>query len=139
MITPPAPSANYVSTKRVGQLLYVSGQVSIEGERLIFGRLGSDLSVAQGAEAARICALNIIGCVQLFTNGNLGQVRNCVRLTGYVNCTRDFVDMPTVLDGASNLMVETFGERGRHSRVAVGVSSLPRGAAVEVDAIFELC
>ena len=133
---PPAPVASYVPVVRAGNLLFVSGQVSIEGGKLVAGKLGRDLDVEAGHAAARACALNLIAQAQAAL-GDLDLIKRCVKLTGFVNATPDFTDHPKVINGASDLMVEVFGEAGKHARAAVGASSLPLGAAVEVEAIFE--
>lgn len=133
-----APGGAYTSTVTSGNLLYVSGQISqVEGKAYL-GKLGADLSVEQGQEAARVCALNIVAHVSAALGGDLDRVRRCVRIGGFVNAVPEFSEQSQVLNGASDLMVALFGERGRHVRAAVGVGSLPRGVAVEVEAIFEI-
>lgn len=133
-----APVANYVPFARSGALLFISGQVSIANGVVMKGKLGAGLSVEQGAEAAKACAVNLIAQMKAATDGDLDRVRRIVKLNGFVNATPDFADHPKVVNGASDLMVAVFGEQGRHARAAVGVSSLPLGAAVEVDAIVEI-
>ena len=134
---PAAPVANYIPVSRAGSLLYVSGQLPTEGGRDRYaGKLG-EISIEDGQKAARICAINIIGQLKAAL-GDLDRVVSCVRLGGFVNALPDFADHPKVLNGASDLMVEVFGEAGRHARAAVGCASLPRNVAVEVDAIFEV-
>jgi enamine deaminase RidA (YjgF/YER057c/UK114 family) len=136
---PTAPLANYVPFTVSGNLVFIAGQISQwNGERRFVGKLGAAISVADGQQAARLCALNIIAHLQVAAGGDLDRVRRCLRLGGFVNCTPDFTDMPQVVNGASDLMVEVFGDAGRHARAAVGTSSLPGGVAVEVEAIFEL-
>lgn len=133
-----APAANYVPFVKVGNVVYVSGQVAQwNGERRFIGKLGADLGVAEGQQAARLCALNLVAHVRVAAGGDLDRVR-VVRLTGYVNSSPDFTQQPQVVNGASDAMVEIFGEAGRHARSAVGVASLPGGVAVEVEGIFEL-
>jgi enamine deaminase RidA (YjgF/YER057c/UK114 family) len=141
IVLPPAaaPAANYVPWARSGNLLFIAGQVPIlDGKDQFTGKLGAGVSIEQGQQAARLCAINILSQVKGALEGDLDRVVRCVRLTGYVNCTPDFGDQPRVINGASDLMVEVFGEAGRHARAAVGNASLPRNVAVEVDAIFEV-
>jgi enamine deaminase RidA (YjgF/YER057c/UK114 family) len=135
---PNAPVANYVPSVRSGSLLFISGQISNAGADIIRGKLGSDLTVEQGAAAARLCAINLIAQMSAALGGDLERVKRIVKLGGFVNCTPDFVDQPKVLNGASDLMVAVFGDAGKHARAAVGAPSLPLGAAVEVDAIVEI-
>ena len=131
-----APAANYVPTVRSGNLLYVSGQVPIRDGELVKGQLGNGTSVEDGQAAARLCGLSLIAQVRKAV-GTLDTVR-VVKLNGFVNCTGDFGDHPAVVNGASDLMVEVFGDKGRHARSAVGSSSLPFGVSVEVEGIFEI-
>ncbi|APV48967.1 hypothetical protein BWI17_04285 [Betaproteobacteria bacterium GR16-43] len=134
-----APAANYVPFVVVGNLVYVSGQVSQwNGERRFIGKLGDGLELIDGQRAARMCALNLVAHVRNAAGGDLDRVVRVVRLTGYVNSVPDFVNQPQVVNGASDVMVEIFGDAGRHARSAVGVASLPSGVAVEVEGIFEL-
>lgn len=136
---PTLPVANYVPYVISGKHVYISGQIPMQSGQLSFvGKLGREFSIEQGQEAARICGLNILGLIRHACDGNLERVVRCVKLGGFVNGTDDFTDQPQVVNGASDLMVAVFGERGRHARAAVGVNSLPRGVAVEVDAIFEI-
>lgn len=135
--TSAAPSANYVPARRFGPFLYISGQVpSRDGKDVHVGKLGGELSLEEGKQAARICAINILAQLNAALDGDLDRVAACIRLGGFVNATPEFTDHPKVINGASDLMVEVFGEAGRHARAAVGVNSLPRNVAVEVDAIF---
>ncbi|MFB2533359.1 RidA family protein [Paracoccus sp. p4-l81] len=133
----PAPAANYVPFVRSGAMLFVSGQISAGPDGLITGRLGDGVSVEQGAAAARACGLSLIAQAQAAL-GDLDRVVRVVKLTGFVNSTPDFTDQPEVINGCSDLMVEVFGEAGRHARAAVSAASLPRGVAVEIEAIFEV-
>jgi enamine deaminase RidA (YjgF/YER057c/UK114 family) len=134
-----APMANYVPAVRVGNLLFVSGQIcQWNGERRHVGKLGADISVADGKAAARLCGLNLLAQTKRFLDGDLDRVVRVVRLGGFVNAVPSFTEQPQVVNGASDLMVEVFGDAGRHARAAVGVGSLPGGAAVEVDAVFEV-
>ena len=136
---PAAPAANYVPTVIAGNLLFVAGQITIfNGEVRHIGKLGADLDVETGKQAARLCGLNIISQARNALGGSLDRIRRCVKVGGFVNCTPDFIDHPQVINGASDLMVEVFGDAGKHARFAVGAVSLPRGVAVEVDAIFEI-
>jgi enamine deaminase RidA (YjgF/YER057c/UK114 family) len=133
------PIANYVPYTISGKQVIVSGQVSVRnGKPEYVGKLGGGLSIADGQEAAKLCALNIIAHLKTACGGDLDKVKRALRLGGFVNCTPDFTDMPPVVNGASDLMVAVFGEAGKHARAAVGVSSLPLGVAVEVEALFEL-
>jgi enamine deaminase RidA (YjgF/YER057c/UK114 family) len=135
----PAPAANYVPFTISGKLLLVAGQLPlVKGEVAVSGRLGDGVSLAQGQEAARICALNLLAQARAACGGDLARLARCLKLGGFVSCTPDFTDHPAVINGASDLMVEAMGEAGRHARFAVGCASLPRAAAVEVEAIFEL-
>ena len=135
----PDPVGSYVATKIVGKLLYISGQVSInEKGEFIKGKVGKELNLEEGYEAAKRCALNIISQAKKACNNDLSKIKSCVKLTGYVNSTDDFIEQPKVINGASDLIVAIFGDAGMHSRAAVSTNSLPLGVAVEVDAIFEL-
>ena len=134
-----APIANYVGYTIAGNLVIISGQISIqEGKPHHVGKLGAGISIAEGREAARLCALNVLAQLRHAAGGDLDRVKRCLRLGGFVNCTPEFTDMPQIVNGASDLMVEVFGDAGRHARAAVGVSSLPLGVAVEVEALFEI-
>lgn len=133
----PAPAANYVPYVQSGNLLFVSGQISAGPEGLIRGRLGEDMDAAAGAAAARACGLALIAQARAAL-GSLDRIARVVKLTGFVNSTPDFTDQPEVVNGCSDLMVEVFGESGRHARAAVSAAALPRGVAVEVEAIFEI-
>ncbi len=135
----PAPAGNYLPWVRSGKLLFVSGQVPMVGGRiLVAGRLGEDVGLEEGQRAARICALNLLAQAKAALDGDLSGLARCLKLGGFVACTADFTDHPKVINGASDLMVAAMGETGRHARFAVGAPSLPLGAAVEVEAIFEL-
>ena len=133
------PVGSYVATKIVGKLLYISGQISIDADgKLIKGKVGKDLSLEEGYEAAVRCALSIVSQSKKATNGDLSKIKSCVKLTGYVNSTDIFTDQPKVINGASDTIAKVFGDAGMHTRAAVSVNSLPLGVSVEVDAIFEL-
>lgn len=134
----PAPVANYVPAVISGGLLYISGQLPVENGTMHKGALGRDVTVEAGYAAARVCAINIVAQAAAALGGDLSRVRRCVRLGGFVSCTPEFTDHPKVVNGASDFIVGVFGDAGRHARAAVGVPSLPLGAAVEVDAIFEV-
>jgi len=134
-----APAANYVPYVISGNLVFVAGQVTFwNGELKYRGKVGKDFTVEQGCEAARLCGLNIIAQVKAACGGDLDKVERVVRLGGFVNAHADFYDHPKVINGASDLMVEVFGDKGRHARAAVGSSALPLNVAVEVDAIFQI-
>ncbi len=134
----PAPVANYVPAVIVGELLFVSGQISRAGDgTTITGKLGGGVEIARGRDAARVCALNILAQAKAAL-GNLDRLARIVKLTGFVNATPDFVDHPQVVNGASDLLVEILGEKGRHTRSAVGVAGLPLDAAVEIEAIIAI-
>jgi enamine deaminase RidA (YjgF/YER057c/UK114 family) len=136
---PVAPMANYVGHVRAGDLVFVAGQVPIvAGEIRYVGKLGDGVSLDDGRAAARICAVNILGQLKVACGGDLDRVRRIVKLCGFVNSTPDFTQQPQVINGASDLMVEVFGERGKHARAAVSSNSLPAGSAVEIDAVAEV-
>jgi enamine deaminase RidA (YjgF/YER057c/UK114 family) len=136
---PSAPGANYVPFVRTGNLLFLTGQLSQwNGERRFIGKLGREFGVEEGQQAARLCALNLIAHLRAALDGDLDRVTRCVRIAGFVNSMPDFVSQSQVLNGASDLFVEVFGEAGRHTRMAVGVVALPYDVAVEVEAVFEV-
>jgi enamine deaminase RidA (YjgF/YER057c/UK114 family) len=133
------PVGSYVATKIIGNLLYISGQISIsENGELIKGKIGKDLSLDDGYKAAQRCGLSIISQAKVACNGDLSKIKSCVKLTGFVNSTDNFTDQPKIINGASDLIASVFGEAGMHTRAAVSTNSLPLGVSVEVDAIFEL-
>jgi len=137
--TAAAPIANYVPAVRSGNLLFISGQLPLkDGVLTLEGKVGAGVSVDQATEAARQCALNIVAQAKTALGGDLDKVTRVVKLTGFVACTPDFAQHPQVVNGASDVMVQVFGDAGRHSRAAVGAPSLPRNAAVEVEAVFEV-
>jgi enamine deaminase RidA (YjgF/YER057c/UK114 family) len=138
LATPAAPVANYAPFAITGALVHVSGQVSRDANGPITGRLGSGLDAEAGAAAARTCALQLIAQLREACGGDLERLVRVVKLTGFVNSAPDFTDQPKVINGASDLMVEVFGDKGRHARSAVGVASLPLGVAVEVEGVFEI-
>lgn len=140
IVLPPAPSpvANYQTYLATGSLLFISGQISKDGNGvLLAGHLGEQLTAEDGAKAARVCALNILAQAQAAL-GTLDNVARIVRLNGFVTAAPGFTEHPQVINGASDLMVEVFQDRGRHTRAAIGVASLPAGAAVEIDAVIEI-
>ena len=133
------PVGSYLATKIVSKLLYISGQISMnDNGELIKGKVGKELNVEQGYEAAKRCGLSIISQAKKACKEDLSKIKSCVKLTGYVNSTDNFTDQPKIINGASDLISSVFGEIGKHTRAAVSVNSLPLGVAVEVDAIFEL-
>ena len=134
-----APVGNYVATKIINKMLFVSGQISIdENGELIKGKVGKDLDTEAGYNAAKRCALSIVSQVKKACEDDLSKVKSCIKLTGFVNSTEDFVEQPKVINGASDLIASIFGDAGMHTRAAVSTNSLPLGVSVEVDAIFEL-
>ncbi len=134
-----APVGSYVATKITGNLLYVSGQISINSDgELIKGKVGKDLTTDEAYKAAERCGLSIVAQVKKACDGDLSKVKSCVKLTGFVNSTEDYIEQPKVINGASDLIASIFGDAGMHTRAAVSTNSLPLGVSVEVDAIFEL-
>lgn len=136
---PGSPAGNYVPFVIVGNLVFMAGQVAREAGKMKYtGKVGAALSVEQGQQAARLCAVNLLAQLKVACGGDLDRVERCVRLGGFVNSGPDFFDHPKVVNGASDLMVEVFGERGQHARTAVGVAALPMDSAAEVEGIFQL-
>ena len=135
----PAPVGAYVAFKFVNKLLFISGQISVDSNgRFIKGKVGKDIDLKKGQEAAKLCAINIISQAKKACNEDLEKIANCIKITGFVNSSDDFVDQPKVLNSASELISAVFGENGKHTRAAISVNSLPLGVSVEIDAIFEL-
>ena len=135
----PDPVGAYVAFKKVNNLLFISGQLPISGDKqFIKGKIGKDLTLEDGQKAARFCVLNILAQTKKALDGDLNKVKNCVKITGFVNSSDDFTDQPKVINPASEMLAELFENKGKHSRAAVSVNSLPLGAAVEIDAIFEI-
>ena len=133
------PVGSYVATKIVGKLLYISGQISItENGELIKGKIGIDLTTEDGYKAAERCGLSIVAQAKKACGDDLSKIKSCVKLTGFVNSSEDFIEQPKVINGASDLIASIFGDAGMHTRAAVSTNSLPLGVSVEVDAIFEL-
>jgi enamine deaminase RidA (YjgF/YER057c/UK114 family) len=134
----PAAIANYVPAVRSGNLVFLAGQIAKGGDgKFLTGKVGRDLTVEQGAEVARICAIQLVAVLKAEV-GDLAKVKRIVRVGGFVNCTDDFTQQPKVVNGASDLLVAVFGEAGRHARAAVGVNSLPAGAPVEIELVAEI-
>ena len=134
----PDPVGSYVAVAVAGDLIFISGQVSFNKDgKLIKGKIGKELNLEQGQEAAKFCALNLLAQLKKIC-GSLDKVKSCVKITGYVNSTDSFVDQPKIVNGASDLISQIFGDNGKHTRAAVSTNSLPLGAAVEVDGIFEI-
>ena len=134
----PAPAANYVPAVRTGDLLFVSGQLPAAEGGMTVGKLGDDMDVAAGAEAARLCAVNLLAQVKAACDGDLDRLVRVVKLTGFVNSTPDFGDQPKVVNGASDFLAEALGDVGKHSRAAVSAAALPFGVAVEIEGVFEV-
>ena len=136
---PKAPVGAYVASKIIGNLLFISGQISIdENKNLIKGKIGKDLSLNQGYQAALRCGLSLLAHAKKACNENLDKIVSCIKLTGYVNSTNQFIDQPKVINGASDIISEILDHKGKHTRAAVSVNSLPLGVAVEIDGIFEI-
>lgn len=140
VILPPSapPAANYVPFVKSGKVLYVSGQISSNPGGMIIGKIGAQLNTQEGYDAARTCAINLLAQVKIACDGDLDLLDRVVKLTGFVNSTPDFTEQPTVINGASDFLVEVLGESGRHARSAVSAGALPLGVAVEVEGIFQL-
>jgi len=137
--TASAPAANYVPFVKTGNLVFISGQVPfVDGKLKWQGKVGKDFTTEEGKACARVCGLNILSHLKAACEGDLDRVVRCVKLSGFVNCADGFGEQPQVINGASDLMVEVFGEKGRHARFAVGTNALPMNVAVEIDAVFEI-
>ncbi|WP_299607509.1 RidA family protein [uncultured Tateyamaria sp.] len=134
----PAPAANYVPFVQVGDIVYISGQISNGPDGLITGKLGADMEVEAGAAAAKTCAISLLAQVKAACGGDLDRLVRVVKLTGFVNSTADFTNQPQVINGASDFLVEALGDAGRHSRSAVSAAALPLGVAVEIEGIFQI-
>ena len=135
----PKALANYVPCKLIGKTIYISGQAPVQNGELIYkGKVGSDISIEEGVEAAKLCVINIIAALKTGLEGDWDKLDSFVKLTGFVNCQDNFTDQPKIINGASDMLVEIFGDQGRHARVAVGSNALPLGIAVEIDAIAQL-
>jgi enamine deaminase RidA (YjgF/YER057c/UK114 family) len=137
--TPSTPGADYVPSVRTGNVVFLTGQLSQwNGERRFVGKVGRDFGIEQARQAARLCALNLIAHLRVAVGGDLDRVARCIRVAGFVNATPEFADHSKVINGASEVFLAVFGDRGKHTRIAVGVSGLPYGVAVEVEATFEV-
>ena len=135
----PKALANYVPYKLIGKTIYISGQAPVQNGELIYkGKVGSDISIEEGIEAAKLCVINIIAALKTGLEGDRDKLDSFVKLTGFVNCQDNFTDQPKIINGASDMLVKIFGDQGRHARVAVGSNALPLGIAVEIDAIAQL-
>jgi len=134
----PAPAANYVPYVQVGDIVYVSGQVSKDDSGLIVGKLGDDMETPAGAAAAKVCAISLLAQVKAACGGDLDRLVRVIKLTGFVNSTQDYVEQPQVVNGASDFLGEALGDAGKHSRSAVSAASLPFGVAVEIEGIFQV-
>ena len=135
----PAPVGAYVAFKKVKNLLFISGQLPITPDgKIIKGKIGKDLTLEDGQKASKLCVVNILSQVKKAMDGDLSKVKNCIKITGYVNSTEDFKDQPKVINPASETLSKVFGDLGKHTRAAVSTNALPLGAAVEIDAIFEV-
>ena len=135
----PDPVGAYVAFKKVNNLLFISGQLPISNDgKMIKGQIGKDLTLEEGQQASKLCVINILAQAKKALNGDLNNIKNCVKITGFVNSTDDFKDQPKVINPASETLSAVFGDKGKHARVAISANSLPLGAAVEIDAIFEI-
>ena len=135
----PEPVGAYVAYKKIGNLLFISGQLPISSDgKMIRGKIGKDLTLEDGQKASKLCVMNILAQAKKALNGNLNEVKNCIKITGFVNSADDFNDQPKVINPASETLSAIFGENGKHARAAISTNSLPLGAAVEIDAIFEI-
>ena len=135
----PDPVGAYVAFKKTGKLIFISGQLPIgKNGNLIKGKIGKDISLEDGQKAAKLCAINILAQAKKAVGGNLDKIKSCVKITGFVNSADDFTDQPKVINPASEILSTVFGDNGMHARAAISTNSLPLGAAVEIDAIFEI-
>ena len=135
----PDPVGAYVAFKKVNNLLFISGQLPISNDgKMVKGKIGKDLTLEDGQRASKLCVINILAQVKKALNGDLNKVKNCIKITGFVNSTDDFKDQPKVINPASETLSTVFGVKGKHTRAAISSNSLPLGAAVEIDAIFEI-
>ena len=135
----PNPVGAYVAFKKINNLLFISGQLPISSDgKMVKGKIGKDLTLEDGQKASKLCVINILAQVKKALNGDLNKVKNCIKITGFVNSTDDFKDQPKVINPASETLSTVFGVNGKHARAAISTNSLPLGAAVEIDAIFEI-
>ena len=136
---PPDPVGAYVAYKKIGNLLFISGQLPISSDgKMVKGKIGKDLKLEDGQKASTLCVLNILAQAKKALDGDLNRIKNCVKITGFVNSSDDFKDQPKVINPASETLSNLFGNSGKHARAAISSNSLPLGAAVEIDAIFEI-
>ena len=135
----PDPVGAYVAFKKIGNLLFISGQLPISRDgKIIKGKIGADLNLEDGQKASKLCVINILAQVKKALNGDLDRIKSCVKITGYVNSTNDFIDQPKVINPASEILSKVFGNNGKHARAAISANSLPLDAAVEIEAVFEV-
>ena len=135
----PDPVGAYVAFKKVNNLLFISGQLPISSDgKIIKGKIGKDLTLEDGQKASRLCVINILAQAKKASEGDLNKIKSCIKITGYVNSTDNFIDQPKVINPASEILSAVMNEKGKHARAAVSANSLPLGAAVEIDAIFEI-
>ena len=135
----PDPVGAYVAFKKIGNLLFISGQLPISKDgKIIKGKIGAGLNLEDGQRASKLCVINILAQVKKALNGDLNKVKNCIKITGFVNSSDDFIDQPKVINPASEILSTVFNNNGKHARAAISTNSLPLGAAVEIDAIFEI-
>jgi len=135
----PEPVGAYVAFKKIDKLLFISGQLPIDLDgKMIKGKIGKDLTLEDGQKASKLCAINILSQAKKAMNGDLNKIKNCIKITGFVNSIDNFIDQPKVINPASETLSEVFGDKGKHARAAVSTNSLPLGAAVEIDAILEI-
>ena len=135
----PDPVGAYVAFKKIHNLLYISGQLPIQADgKILKGKIGKDLTLEEGQKASMLCVINILAQASKALDGDLNKIKNCIKITGFVNSTDDFIDQPKVINPASETLASIFGDSGKHTRAAISTNSLPLGAAVEIDAIFEI-
>ena len=135
----PSPVGAYVAFKKIDKFLFISGQLPINADgKMIKGKIGKDLTLEEGQKASKLCVINIIAQAKKAMDGDLNKIKNCIKITGYVNSTDNFIDQPKIINPASETLSSVFGDNGKHARAAVSTNSLPLGAAVEIDAIFEV-
>ena len=135
----PDPVGAYVAFKKIGNLLFISGQLPISKDgKIIKGKIGAGLNLEDGQSASKLCVINILAQANKALNGDLDKIKNCIKITGFVNSAENFTDQPKVINPASEILSTVFGDKGKHARVAISANSLPLGAAVEIDAIFEI-
>ena len=139
LLNAPDPVGSYVAYKIIGNLLYISGQLPIgTNGKIVKGKIGKNLTLQDGQKASKLCVINILSQAKKAVDGDLNKIKNCIKITGFVNSTDDFTDQPKVINPASEILSAVFGNKGKHARAAISANSLPLGAAVEIDAIFEV-